>query len=340
MVMLVFGILSALCAAIPMLGFLVLLWWMDRHDREPLWLLLLTFAWGAIGSVMLALAGSTAVMGALGSLLGATAAEELSAVLVAPPIEEPTKALILFAVMFSRHFDNASDGFVYGAAAGLGFAMTENFLYFTNYADPGQIVAWVQLVVVRTFYSGVMHACASSTVGAALGWARFRGWIPKLLALPVGFGAAMGIHALWNGLLTLDELWDTSIWSTINFALFPLEALTLFGLFQLALWEERAVLRRELADEVSQGLLPLDHARAIASWWRRRRPEWVPRGVPHWPYVRAATTLALRKHQARNASRRTYGFYADEVVRLRREVQGLLALAPATAGVPQPAPAR
>lgn len=326
MVMLVFGVLSAVFAGVPMFSFLLLVWWLDRHDREPLWLLLLTFAWGAIGSVMLALAGSTAVVGALGSLFGASQAETWSAVLVAPPIEEPTKALILFAVMYSRHFDNATDGFVYGAATGFGFAMTENFLYFTQYADPGHLFEWFQLVVIRTFYSGVMHACASSTVGAALGWARFRGIGARLLALPVGFGAAMGIHALWNGLLTLDEIWDTTFWSQINFALFPLEAAFLFGLFQLALWEERAVIRRELADEVQQGLLPLRHASAIASWWRRRNGDWLPKGVPHWPYVRAATTLAMRKHQCRNASKRTYAFYADEVARLRREVKGLLAL--------------
>jgi hypothetical protein len=53
----------------------------------------------------------------------------------------------------------------------------------------------------------------------------------------------------------------------------------------------------------------------------------VPRGVPQWPYVKAVTTLALRKHQCRNASSRAYRFYSDEVLRLRREVQGLLALA-------------
>ena len=49
---------------------------------------------------------------------------------LAPLIEEPTKAIILFAIVRSRHFDNTTDGFVYGAAAGLGFAMTENFMYF------------------------------------------------------------------------------------------------------------------------------------------------------------------------------------------------------------------
>lgn len=321
----VFGLLSALFAAAPMLTFLLVVWWMDRHDREPLWLFGLTFAWGAIGSVLLALAGSSAMMVPLNAMLGAPLADSLSAVLVAPLVEEPTKALILFAIMFSRHFDNAVDGFVYGAAAGLGFGMTENFLYFVTLAD-GDIVGWLQMVVIRTFWSAVMHACATSAVGAALGWARFRGWFPKLLALPIGFGTAIGIHALWNGLLTADAFLATGVLSTMNLLLFPMEFAFLFGVFQLALWEERATLRRELADEVKEGLLPLQHAVAIASYWKRRRTDWLPRGVPHWPYVKAATTLAMRKHQARNASSRSYAFYADEVVRLRREIQGFLAL--------------
>ena len=324
------SLVSVLCATVPMFTFLVLVWWMDRHDREPLWLFGLTFFWGAIGAVFLTLIGSSTLAVPMDWIFGPQLADQLGAVIIAPLVEEPMKALILFAVMFSRHFDNASDGFVYGAAAGLGFGMTENFLYFVQVASTGDAIAWVQTVVIRTFYSAVMHACATSWVGATLGFARFRGWPAKIAALPIGFGVAMGIHALWNGLLTADEMSGSSgALTSLNFILFPLEALALFGIFQLALWEERATIRRELADEVQQGLLPLAHARAIASYFARSRANWLPAGVPHWPYVRAVTTLALRKHQCRNASSRSYRFYTEEVLRLRREVHGLLALAKA-----------
>lgn len=326
MLFVVLTILSVVCASVPILGFLFLLWWLDRHDREPLWLFLLTFAWGAIGAVLLAMIGSSLAMAPLGALIGPEAADRWSAVLIAPLVEEPTKALILFAVALSRHFDNASDGFVYGAAAGLGFGMTENFLYFTSVAATGDLAGWVQVVVVRTLFSAVMHACATACVGAMLGFARFRGWHWKLAALPVGFGTAIGIHALWNGLLTLDEISGSSTWSTWNFVVFPIEALVLFVVFQLSLLEERAILRRELADEVHQGLLPAEHAVAMGNWLRRARADWVPPGVPHRSYVRAATTLAIRKHQCRYASRSAYAFYADDVMRLRHEVKALLAL--------------
>lgn len=327
MIPIVLDLLSVLCATLPMLTFLMLVWWMDRHDREPLWLFGLTFFWGAIGSIFLALIGSSILMVPLEWVLGPEAADSLSAVIIAPLVEEPTKALILFAIMFSRHFDNASDGFVYGAAAGLGFGMTENFMYFVNVAHTADVATWMQTVVIRTLFSAVMHAAATSWVGASLGFARFRGWIPKLLALPVGFGGAMGIHALWNGLLTIDDFVGGGMLTQVNLLIFPFEVLFIFGIFQLTLWDERATIRRELADEVQQGLLPLAHARAVASYFNRSRTNWLPPGVPHWPYVRALTTLALRKHQCRNASARSYRFYSEDVLRLRREVQGLLKLA-------------
>jgi RsiW-degrading membrane proteinase PrsW (M82 family) len=323
----VLALLSAVCAVVPMLSFLGFVWWLDRYDREPLWLVILTFLWGAIGSVFLALIGSSALMVPLTAALGPERADDLSAVLIAPIIEEPTKALILFLLLFSRHFDNASDGFVYGAAAGLGFGMTENFVYFVNVAASGDPVGWATTVLIRTFFSAVMHACATSAVGAMLGFARFRGLGARLAALPVGFGVAMGVHALWNGLLTLDALHGEGGWTSLNLLLFPVEVVIFLAVFQLALWEERATLRRELADEVTHGLLPLAHARAVASWWGRARSGWVPNGVPREQYIQAVTTLAQRKHQCRNASAARYPFYADEVVRLRREVAALLALA-------------
>lgn len=330
----VLSLLSVLFATVPMVAFLLLMWWLDRHDREPLWLIGLTFFWGAIGAVCFALIGNQALMVPLGWIVGPAMADQLAAVLIAPIVEEPMKAIVLFAVMYSRHFDNASDGFVYGAATGLGFGMTENFLYFVMVAGSDDPVSWMMTVLIRTFFSAVMHACASSCVGAMLGFARFRGWGWKLAALPIGFGAAIGIHALWNGLLTAGEMTGNGgVLTTINLMVFPFEVAILFGVFQLALWEERATIRRELADEVQQGLLPLAHARAIASYLKRQKTDWLPAGVPHWPYVRAVTTLALRKHQCRNASSQGYRFYTEEVLRLRREVHGLQKLA-ARAGKP------
>ena len=312
--------LSVLCATVPMLVFLGLVWWFDRYDREPFWLIALTFGWGAAGAVILALIGSAVLEYAIGAVFGAEANAIALPVLVAPLVEEPTKALFLFLVARSRHFDNMTDGFVYGAAAGLGFGMTENFLYFTSVGATADVAAWVGTVIVRTLYSALMHASATSVVGAALGFAQFRGWLTWIFVVPFGFALAMTIHALWNGFITADAAMQNGLFTLIDFIAFPLEFLSIFFVFQVCLWEEKRTIVRELAEEARAGLLPAAHVAILSSFLKRSRGHWLEPGISRASYVRTATTLAFRKNQERrmHGSRRT--FYTREVERLRREL--------------------
>ncbi len=327
--------LSVFAAIVPMVAFLSVIWWMDRYDREPIWMVLLTFLWGALGGAGLSLVGNTSLHLLIGAVLGTQSAEWMGPVLVAPLIEEPTKAVILLVVALSRHFDNTTDGFVYGAAAGLGFGMTENFLYFYQAAqvagfDPMHgLGAWAGTVAIRTFYSAVMHATASSIIGASIGWALFRPWPIKVLAIPSGVAVAMGMHALWNGLLTAGGvLGDEQTLFYSNLIILPLEVLATFTIFQLSLWTERRTLRRELCEESSAGVIPEAHVEPLCSYLGRTRYRFLPAGMPEGAYIRAATTLAFRKHQVRKCSPARAGRYQADVERLRREVSGILALKP------------
>jgi protease PrsW len=317
---------SAICSVIPMLTLLGLVWWMDRYQREPVWLFVLTFLWGGIGGVLFAVAGSVALeLPLLWLGMDPAMADAVGAIVVAPLAEEPAKAAFLLVVMWNRGFDNMTDGFVYGAAAGLGFGMTENFTYFASVGMTGSAFGWAQTVVIRTVYSAVMHATATSIVGACLGFARFRGWPMILLALGLGFPLAMTMHGLWNGILVLDQAQGSQgplAW--LDFAFLPIEVFTVFVVFQIALWDESGTIRRELEDEARNGLIPADHPGILASWWRRRGRDFVPKGVEHHQYVRSVTALALRKSQARRADP-SDEFYRDEVARLRRSIQLLIA---------------
>jgi RsiW-degrading membrane proteinase PrsW (M82 family) len=318
---------SLLAAVVPMLVLLALVWWLDRYEREPVWLFVLTFLWGAIGGVLFGIAGSLAlelpllVSGAAGPY-----ADAIGPVVVAPLAEEPAKAMFLLIVLWNRGFDEMTDGFVYGAAAGLGFGMTENFMYFMSVAFTGDVVSWVGTVVIRTLYSAVMHAGATSIVGAAIGFARFKGCLGMLVCGGLGLALAMSMHATWNGLVTLDVQRGDGLFQTINLVMFPFEILVLFTVFQLGLLVESRTIRRELDEEAKYGVMPAHHASVLSSWTRRHGRSWLPRGVDHRRYVRAATTLALRKSQARQAGPRDE-FYRDEVLRLRRQVELLLAKA-------------
>lgn len=321
---------SLLCAVLPMVAFLAAVWWMDRYDREPLWLLTLTFLWGAIGGVLFGIAGSLTLMAPL-MMVGASAqfSDTASTVIIAPLVEEPAKAAFLLVVLWNRQFDNMTDGFVYGAAAGLGFGMTENFMYFESVAFSGDAWGWVQTVIIRTLYSAVMHASATSIVGASLGFMRFRGCLSLTIGGAVGLLLAMAVHGLWNGLITLDMMWGgTGRIQTANMVLFPFEVLLLFCIFQLCLLEESLTIRRELEEEARNGVLPGDHPRILSSWLLRHRRTWLPDGVDHHRYVQAATSLAMRKKQARMVQGPAAEFYRDEVYRLRRQVRILLGKSP------------
>lgn len=327
MISVLLSVASVFCACVPMLVFLGIVWWLDRYDREPVWLVILTFLWGAIGAVIPAILFSAAVQYGANALLGAVGMPEPGAwfmpVAVAPLIEEPSKAAILLLVMWNRHFDNMTDGFVYGAAAGLGFAMSENFLYFVSLAD--DVGVWGYTVVIRTFFSAVMHATSTSIVGAALGFARFRGCAALLASGAVGFTMAWAVHALWNGLISVGVEAGTGVPMLVDLILFPAEFLLVFGVFQVCLWEESAIIRRELREEAALGRIPREHPEILASWIRRLFTKWVPPGVDHQAYVQTATTLAMRKRQVRDLGRAAPAFYRDEVERLRRRVEVLLA---------------
>ena len=319
---------SILAAIVPMFTFLSVVWWLDRYDREPVGLLVLTFAWGAVPAVLLTLP-SSAVLSELLLTLGLSTgidptltASIAGPVLVAPLIEEPAKALILLFVMLNRNFDNMTDGFVYGAAAGLGFGMSENLLYFVAATDNPTV--WGATVLIRTFYSAVMHATATSIIGAALGFGRFKSPLTLLASLFVGYALAIGVHVLWNGLIVSAEVIDVPTLFVTNLALFPLEFLLVFVVFQICLYSESTVITHELGEEARLGTLPDNHPRRLASWWSRLFRGWMPQGIDRNAYVRLATRLAFRRNQLKQLGRRATRSHEEEVDRLRIAVRTLL----------------
>jgi RsiW-degrading membrane proteinase PrsW (M82 family) len=249
----------------------------------------------------------------------------LGAVVIAPLVEEPSKALILLPILYTRHFDNMTDGFVYGAAAGLGFGMTENYLYFV--ASSGEVGTWLGTVVIRTFYSAMMHATATAIVGAALGWARFRRPTMLLVSGTAGLTVAATIHILWNGLIAADMMSSRDGLWLADLIVLPVEIAITFAVFQVCLLDEARTIRYELKEEAAAGLVPADHPNILSSWWRRMGKTWLPKGVPHDAYVISATRLAMRKRQQRELGPRATEWYANDISRLRQTIGELLRMA-------------
>jgi protease PrsW len=341
------ALLSTVSASFPMICFLLIVWWIDRYDREPLWLVGVAFLWGAVGSVLLALAGSAVLTDLVTAWcvqyfevwpsLVRGLSQVAGTVIIAPVIEEPAKALILLVIIWSKHFDNMTDGFVYGSAAGLGFGMTENFLYFLHAGS--DFYVWGATVLVRTFYSAVMHATATAIVGAALGYGRWLG--PRALAKYgcLGMGIALFIHGLWNGLLTLDLLEGSgNRFSMVNLVVFPLEVFITGFVFQACLWDEEEMIRTELQEEVEKGLIPDGHPDILASWWRRTGWAWVPEGVPQWTYIFHANMLAMRKRQARYQGNEVIERHLEDIRMHRFQLERLLNKDELTEEVKRPTP--
>ncbi|MBA2716619.1 MAG: PrsW family intramembrane metalloprotease, partial [Propionibacteriales bacterium] len=103
--------------------------WLDRMRPEPAKLLAVALLWGACAATYLSLKLNAWLAAQVGDLHAASAR---SAVFVAPWVEETTKAAVIFAiVLWRRHdFNAVVAGVVYGGLVGIGFAFTENIVYY------------------------------------------------------------------------------------------------------------------------------------------------------------------------------------------------------------------
>lgn len=115
----------------------------------------------------------------------------------APIVEELLKAGILIWLVRRPNFTYFVDGAIYGFAAGMGFAIVENWSYVTSYGDAGLGVA-----VGRVLSTNLVHATASALVGIALGYSRFQRYQGRLVLLVGGLATAMVLHVGFNNLVT------------------------------------------------------------------------------------------------------------------------------------------
>src|SRR5205814_2409606 len=126
------------------------------------------------------------------------------AVVSAPIVEESSKAFILLVLFLWKkdEFDGIVDGIIYAGMVGLGFAMTENVLYYGRAVQEGA-GALTFIFILRGMAAPFSHPLFTSMTGIGLGWARQsnNGFV-KIVAPVVGFMLAITLHATWNGTAT------------------------------------------------------------------------------------------------------------------------------------------
>ena len=176
----------------------------DRAQPEPLWLVILTFALGAIAVVPAGLVEwgwatlspyTNPTMLTFGRTARAFPVALVGFILTVGVTEEGAKLLATWSVAtHRREFDEPVDGIVYGAAAALGFAAAENIRYFAL----GRVGS--PLLASRAFMSVPAHLFFGSIWGYALGRRLVR---PDQRVWPL-FLAAAALHGLFDTCLSID----------------------------------------------------------------------------------------------------------------------------------------
>ncbi len=253
------AIVIGLVLAIVPVGPLVACYlWLDRYEPEPVRLLALAFGWGALVATGAALLLQTA-----DALLNASS-EAWSAVIIAPVTEEAGKGIFVLLLLWSRRhvIDGVLDGLVYAGLVGVGFAFTENILYFagayTGGPDfgSGGIGSATTLFVLRGVFSPFAHPLFTSAIGIGVGvMVSTRSLGLRVVAPVVGYGVAVLFHAAWNASAYLAG--GEYFLFTYLFAMVP-GFLVLVG---LAIWfrvREGTILSRAMTDLARLGYLHPD----------------------------------------------------------------------------------
>ena len=124
--------IATVAAVLPVPTYTFLILQLDRYEREPWLALAAAFLWGALVATFIAAIFNDLVGMAVSASVGEQLGNTLTTAAVAPIVEEAAKgiAVLLLYFILRHEFDNVLDGIVYGSLVGIGFAMTENILYF------------------------------------------------------------------------------------------------------------------------------------------------------------------------------------------------------------------
>lgn len=247
-------ILGFLAATIPVPIYVILVLWIDRYESEPFWMLATAFFWGALVATFFAFLLNTTGGLVVGAIFSNQQAGELFALVVSAPIvEESGKAALLLLFFFFKkdEFDGVIDGIVYASLVALGFAMTENILYYGKAAlgGGGQLTLTFFL---RGALSPFAHPLFTSMTGIGLGLARqTRNLAVRLIAPVAGFLLAMFLHSLWNG---SGALFGGGVF-LLTYLIFMVPAFViLLVVIGIALYREGRVVREFLLSDLERGL--------------------------------------------------------------------------------------
>ncbi|HNT26472.1 MAG TPA: PrsW family intramembrane metalloprotease [Anaerolineales bacterium] len=262
-------LLSIFFGFVPMFIFAVIIYWMDRYEKEPKLLLIGVFIWGAVVAAGAAfIINSVFGVGVYIFTQSDAITEATTGIISAPIVEEALKGLAVLIVflLFRKEFDSVMDGIAYAAVTALGFAATENAFYIYSYGwAEGGVSGLLWLVFVRVILVGWQHPFYTAFTGIGLAYNRLsRNMLVKLGAPVIGFSIAMFTHAMHNTMATfLSGLGGLAVSTLVDWSGW----IVMFLFILWAVSRERGWLITHLREEVALGVMTVPQYRVACSAW-------------------------------------------------------------------------
>ncbi|MBX3184775.1 MAG: PrsW family intramembrane metalloprotease [Polyangiaceae bacterium] len=323
-------VIAAMFAIPACLVYMTVPWIVDRFDPEPWWALAMAFLWGALAAAGFSGFINT-MMGTLGyAIAGKGGGDFFGAVISAPLVEEAFKGMAVLGMFWfmRREFDGVVDGMIYGVFAALGFAMTENVLYYSSAIAKGNIAGtgageFTFQFVMRGILKPWGHPLYTAMIGLGVGLAResTKGWV-KWVAPITGYFIGVFFHALWNFTAVLSG------WTGIPlvFLLLIMYFIVLILFMSMVIWlvaREGKTLRKNLEDEVLMGNMTKEDLDLICSPFGRLKGR-LRKGAKGHRMVMVGVRLGMAKwHAARAMKGQKQTISIQSIVPLRQELIAL-----------------
>lgn len=315
------AVLAAILWLLYGLVFIVILYRLEMFERRSPVTVLGALLWGALAAPGLGAIAAPAMHDVVASVLGADNPWVSS--FAAPLVEEPLKLLgvLALALIPGARVRSAADGLFYGAVVGLGFQVSESFLYTATFSADGTTDTVWAMFTLRGVIGGLWsHATFTAIAGAGLGYFFNAGTssLQRVGALLGGLGLAMVLHGFFDTPL----LSGTAVLSSI------VKGIPVLALFLVVLrWahlRERRTFAGLAAHVVPDDLVsPGDFTTLATRRARRRARHWASKRGGH------ATARALKRLQGAQLSLLTAahedGWGSPRTVEYSRDVRILSA---------------
>jgi RsiW-degrading membrane proteinase PrsW (M82 family) len=284
--------LSALAALLPVALFAVGARFVPSFENMRARDSLLASVVGALGGGVVASIGAAWLGAALALFIfdqGELFKSEIF--FVSPIAEEVAKSAFIAALILFGKKRSAVSGTLVGAAAGVGFAAVENFLYYVF--QTSTLDSWLELVAIRSTLTVGMHALCGAAFGSFLSFARRQETAARLFFPALGLFVAFLIHFAWNYGVGAGSKLGVGV-------VFFLMVIVLFRqLWVVSLKHDRRAILEETAAFAEAGAIPDTYPPRIAAVKPTRG--WIDEGV-RMEYRRLAIDAAFLRKLSGTAS--------------------------------------